>query len=212
MEEDVKQRIIDRVGIIPEQVEGTELIIETAVSYSDEGTAKAAYLAACQRMIQVNQWSEIIDGITAKFQLHTDAGEPVDGIAKKDLLIQVDLPAPGTLLGRGYDWVHIEEYAEGQTALTEFKAFRVRPTYNPTQKEEGIAHFYAPTATVTWVLYREHETVHCIIFDRNLQPNTEESGSHWVDLVRNSVLGTAAAGGMSKVQWEKLVKAILQDV
>lgn len=209
MEEELMQKIIKEVGIVPEQVEGNELIIHTTVQYPDAGSARSAYLSACQRLMQVNRWAEYMDSITATFQLCTSEGEPVETTAQEGLFIQVDLPAPGTLLGRGYDWVRIEAYNEGKTALSDFMAFRVRPTYNPRSKEEGIAHFYGPKATVTWVVYRDNDTNYCVIFDRNLTPNMERSCNYFVDLVRNTAIGAAAAGGMSKVQWEKMVQAIL---
>ncbi len=193
--------------MIPPQHEGTALEARSSQEFQDSDTAKMAYLKARQRLLDVNHWSRYIDGITAVFQLMNQNNEPVEGIAEKGLLIRVDIPGPGTSTGDGYDWVIIDDLEEGSTAELDYLAFRVKPTENPSKEDAQTAHFFSAGSSGTFVLCRENKNVTCTVYDRNLKANTALTGN-LSDIVRNTFVGTAAARGMSGIQWQKLVDSV----
>lgn len=195
--------------IIPAQYEGRALEAQSSRQFQDADAAKMAYLRARQRLLQVNRWAPHIEGITAVFQLADQDGEPVEGMAQKGMMIRVDIPGPGTSAGDGYDWVVIDDMEEGSTEKLDFLAFRVRPAGNPSGREGEIAHFFSAGSSGTFVLLREKNELTCTVYDRNLKPNTEIKGS-LPDRMRNSLVGTTAAMGMSGIQWQKLVDSVLE--
>ncbi len=201
--------------IIPAQYEGRALEAQRSREFQDADAAKMAYLIARQRLLDVNRWAQHIEGITAAFQLTDQDGTPAEGMAGKGLMIRIDIPGPGTSAGDGYDWAVIEDVEEGSTDKLDFLAFRVRPAANPSGenpsgKEGEIAHFFSECSSGTFVLYREKNELTCTIYDRNLKPNTEIKSS-LSDKARNSFVGTTAAMGMSRVQWQKLADSVLED-
>ncbi len=166
------------------------------------------FLRARQRLLEVNNWSRHIEGISAAFQLVNPEGQAVEEMAGKGLTIRIDIPGPGPSAGDGYDWAVIEDMEEGSTDTLDYVAFRVRPTENPSGSTGEAAHFFAAGSSGTFVLYRYRNDLTCTVYDRNLEPSTgEEAG--FTDRVRNSVVGVTAAIGMSGIQWQKLTDAVM---
>ncbi len=208
---DLNRKWIDsEPEIIPAQYEGRALEAQSSRQFQDADAAKMAYLRARQRLLEVNRWAPHIEGVTAVFQLAGQDGEPVEGMAQKGMMIRVDIPGPGTSAGDGYDWVVIDDMEEESTEKLDFLAFRVRPAGNPAGSEGEIAHFFSAGSSGTFVLLREKNELTCTVYDRNLKPNTEMKGS-LPDRMRNSLVGTTAAMGMSGVQWQKLVDSVLEE-
>jgi len=216
MEEFRKKWVDFEPDIVPEQNEGRALEAESTRLYQDSDAAKMAYLKARERLLHVNNWASLVEGVTGEFRLTESSGQMTEETARKGLMIRIDIPGPGTKAGDGYDWVIIEEMEEGSSQELDFLAFRVKPSKKPlgslfsNHGEEGIAHFYDPEASGTFVLYRTTNVVTCTIYDRNLKANTG-AVSRVTDKLRNAVVGTTAAMGISGVQWQKLADAVVED-
>ena len=83
---------------------------------------------------------------------------------------------------------------------------KVRPSEDPVKKE-GVAHFLQNQATSSFIVKRKDTIVTAEVHGRNEKPNT--SAKKVTDKIRNALVGTAATTGISKIQWQKLVKGIL---
>jgi hypothetical protein len=194
---------------IPAQHEGGKKDIEHAVTAVDLDDARKLFVIARNRLLDVNQWHELAGTLSAKFTLTDAEGNEVDRTAEIHDHFKIDLPAPGPVEGKGYDWVYIEaiEDKSDSTGPNESIAIRVRPTSNPREKGENIAHFFNEQATSSFVVERKGKDVTASVFGRNEVPNTETKNV--TDKVRNAVVGLTALLGFSNVQWKALCKGLI---
>jgi hypothetical protein len=159
--------------------------------------------------MNVNHWHEYSGPVTATFRLTDANGKEVDRTAEKGDYFKIKVPAPGPSAGDGYDWVRIEavEDKSNPEGVAEVIAIRVRPAPNPDGKGENVAHFFKDSATSSFVVQRTGNEVKATVHGRNEIPNTETSNI--VDKIRNAVVGTTAIAGIANVQWNNLVKGLI---
>jgi hypothetical protein len=194
---------------LPENKEGSEKNIETTVEATDTENAKRLFQAAKKRLLDVNRWHNICGRSSAEFELTNNKGEHVDSNVNVGDYFKIDIPGVGSLSGKGYDWVKVEEVKE-ETAEendTEYVLVRVRPSDNPTTSDDNVAHFFSDKATSNFVVKREKNVVTAAVYGRNEVPNT--STDNTIDKVRNAVVGTTALAGMSNPQWKTLANALV---
>jgi hypothetical protein len=160
--------------------------------------------------MNVNHWHEYAAPITAIFRLTDSNGDQVNRLAKIGDYIKIDLPAPGHLHGSEYDWVHIETIEEknGSKGFSDSIVMRVRPSANPKEKGENVAHFFKEDATSSFILERKNNQVKAAVYGRNEILNTETPNI--IDKVRNAVVGVSAILGFSNIQWKNLVKGLIE--
>lgn len=195
---------------IPPQREGVQAdIIEMEIA-SDPQEAKLLFLKARERLFDIAHWEAISEGLSASFLL-TDAS----GIRKEDFPepgdhIRINIPGPGSEAGKGYDWVRVELVEDKRSGATdeEWSVMKVRPSEDPTNRE-GVAHFLENQATSSFVIRRKDNTVSAEVHGRNEKPNT--GAKKLTDKIRNALVGTAAAAGVGKIQWQKLAKGLLKN-
>jgi hypothetical protein len=70
-------------------------------------------------------------------------------------------------------------------------------------------HFFEDLATSTFVIERIGNPVTARYYGRNELPNTETSEKK--DIIRNAIVATGAAAGLSELQWSALLKAFLKE-
>lgn len=195
---------------IPPQQEGFSADIIELVTASDIQEAKLLFLKARQRMYDINRWGDISEGLSASFRLTDNNGLPKEDIPNAGDLIMIDIPGPGSSAGEGYDWVRVELVEDERSAGAdeEWSVLKVRPSGSPSNTGD-TAHFFKNSATSTFIVKRKDATVTAEIHGRNETPNT--SASKISDKVRNAIVGSAAASGASKIQWQKLARGLLID-
>src|SRR5688572_31065879 len=200
---DVKEKII------PPQHEGGKKDIDHSVTAADIDDARKLFFIARNRLLQVNEWDKLAGVASAKFILTDSDGNEVHRTAEKGDYFKIDLPGPGSVEGKGFDWVYIEaiEDKSDSTGPYESIGMRVRPSGNPKEKGENVAHFFEDTATSSFVVERHEKEVTAAVFGRNEVPNT--STTKLTDKIRNAVVGITAIAGFSNVQWKNLVKGLI---
>jgi hypothetical protein len=158
----------------------------------------------------VNEWTDHCGALSAGFQLTDDEGEPLKGHAAVDDYIRIDIPGPATSEGRGYDWVRIEKIEQPAIlAPGAISLLQVRPCSNPQAKDTtATAHFLQEHATSTFIIEWGDKEISATVYGRNEVPNTEHPGV--ADKVRNAVVGSLGAIGLSKIQWKALVRGLLE--
>lgn len=196
-------------AIIPRQKEGAKKDIDHTMIAADENDARKLFMIARNRLVNINHWHEYAKPVTAVFKLTDRYGSEVARTVETGDHFRIDLPGPGNTEGGGYDWVRVEaiedkSYPDGPA---EYIAFRVRPTFDPKQQGENVAHFLSNHSTSTFALMRDGREVTAAVFSRNEVSNTETTAI--TDKVRNTVVAATAVMGFSNIQWKNLVKGIL---
>ncbi len=189
---------------VPEQHEGTESNTESVKEFASEQEASAFFTQAAERLKNVNEWHHYAGKLTADFTLTDQNGEPVQRAVQVGDHFRIDIPGPGPATGGGYDWVQVEAIDEKPDVLT----IRVRPATNPQNERHDVAHFFADSATSSFVVVREGRKVKAAVYGRNEKPNVDAEKA--VDKVRNAAVATGAVSGFAKLQWKSLVEGLLK--
>jgi hypothetical protein len=195
---------------VPKQRAGAKKDIEHVVENTDNDSARKLFMIARNRLVNVNQWHEYATGISAAFRLCDQNGDEVNRTAEKGDYFKIDLPGPGSNEGKGFDWARIEKIEDrsDSTGDQEYIGIRVRPTSNPKEKGEDIAHFFKDDSTSSFVIERRGKLVTAAVYGRNEKPNIQTHNV--VDKIRNAVIGATAILGFSNLQWKNLVKGLLK--
>lgn len=194
---------------IPEQQHGSSKDIKKQVIMESQEDAEDLFLLAKERLLNVNEWKNIVDGNSAAFLLTDNYGEPLHRNAHLGDYIQIDIPGPGTITGNAKDWVKIEAitYDDYPDENGESLLIQLRPTAKPGDEDTHTAHFFDDTATSTIQVKRWGKIVAAYYYGRNELPNTNTE--HLVDTVRNIAVATTAILALSSVQWNNLLDGIL---
>src|SRR5687767_2378897 len=200
--------VIENSQAIPPQEEGKQVDIVETIKASNNEEAKLFFRQARQRLFDISTWSQISEGISALFLLTDQHGKEKQGMPARGDHIRIDIPGPGASAGEGYDWVSVEMIDDNPApnSNTEWTIIKVRPSEDPAIKE-GVAHFFDEDATSSFIVKREDDLISAEVHGRNEKPNT--SAENLPDKIRNAVVGIGAVAGFAKIQWQKLVKGLL---
>lgn len=195
--------------IIPGQKTGKAIDASSTIELSKESDAKVFFEEVKERLQNVNQWKDIAGTLSATFQLVDSKGAEVKRKAQKGDYFKIDIPGPGTDSGEGYDWVQIEEVETASSPDGESFGFRVRPTDNPQNRKEDVAHFYSDESTSSFIVERQSNKITASVHDRNTKPNTDADST--IDKIRDAVVGAAGVASFSKIQWKNLTDGLVSD-
>ncbi|MBW8684980.1 hypothetical protein [Chitinophaga rhizophila] len=195
---------------IPVQYTGEETETSSQKVADSEQAAIAIFERAVKRLKQVNEWGNMCGALSSSFQLVDKQGEEINDAANPGMFIRIDIPGPGNSAGKGYDWVSIEQVEEIQLNEQQQLFFiRARPCGHPQQQNAGTAHFLKEEATSSFVVSRDDTQVIATVYGRNEVPNVTADDT--VDKMRNALVGTGGAIGISKLQWKALVNGLLEE-
>ena len=192
--------------LIPEQYVGKETNIEEELSGGNERAAKEMFEESRTRLLNVNRWHDLAGGPSAAFQLTDEKGISVNRAVVEGDYFKIDIPGPGNVEGKGYDWVRVEKIEEEHDEDHDLVLIRVRPAKEPSSGEH-TTHFFTSEATSNFVVERRGSHIKAAVYGRNEKPNTETSNI--VDKTRNTMVALGAFAGFSEIQWKKLVKGLL---
>ena len=194
-------------GLIPSQQVGSQSETASSKDCSDKNECDHLYEVVKQRLFSVNNWHDLAGKLTAVFQLTDENGVEVNRLVQKGDHFRIEIPAPGSQTGDGYDWVRVEEITEEQEQGNKFAAMRVRPAPNPGNDNKDVAHFFTDQATSSFVVKQEGNKLIAAVYGRNEKPNTE--AEKVIDKTRNALVASGAVSGFSKLQWKSLVEGLL---
>jgi hypothetical protein len=188
--------------------DGTQSDIVETIDAADQQEAKLLFLKARERLFDISHWENISEGLSASFYLTDKNGNLKEGFPEKGDHIRIDIPGPGSSAGQGFDWVRVEliEDKRATDRDKEWSIIKVRPSEDPVTME-GVAHFFEDQATSSFIVTREDTKLSAEVHGRNEKPN--KKSKKLADKIRNTVAGTLATAGIAKIQWEKLVKGLL---
>lgn len=195
---------------VPAQEKGEETETPAAVDAPTEQEAMQLFSKARERLLNVSHWADLCGPLSASFLLTDEKGNAVNGLAAPGHYIKIDIPGPGSREGKGYDWVRVEK-TEHHHVSENYELFllQARPSTNPQEKgSKEIAHFLEEEATSSFVIERDRQHVRAIVYGRNEVPNT--SVKRVADKIRNAIIGSSGAIGLSKLQWIALANGLLR--
>jgi len=198
--------------IIPEQETGKETNTEFTLSALTREEAQKIYKAASNRLLDINNWEKLCGIATADFQLTDKLGTEIKRNAAEGDHFKIDIPGPGSIEGRGFDWVRIEKIEEKIDCDKDFESLsmRVRPAPNPKTSGNEVAHFFNEHATSSFIVERHGSSVKAGVYGRNEKPNTIIK--NLVDKARNALIAASALAGISSIQWQHLSKGLLENI
>lgn len=199
----------DSRKIVPAQQRGVETNAEYSYRAGTTDEAMVVFQNACERLFNVNSWDKYSGKVSAIFRVTDETGKETNGMVKKGYYFKIDIPGPGSITGSGYDWVKIEKIDASSNNREDWEsiAMRVRPSPNPKNGNDDVAHFFNDDATSNFVVRREGLVITASVYGRNEIPNTKVHNV--IDKTRNAAIGLTAVSGISSFQWNNLVKGIV---
>jgi hypothetical protein len=197
--------------LVPDQQGGGSADLREVRTLPTNSAAEQVFRLAVTRMLHPACWSEIAGELGVDFQQTDSSANTIDTAVKSGDFIRIDLPGPGSKLGRGYDWAMVlatkDEYqgSPGQR----YAALEVMASPRPGSQSDDAAHFFEKGASSSFELFWKGQTVEARYSGRNeIANNSTESV---VDNVRNTVVASTARMGLSELQWKLLLAAFLKD-
>lgn len=195
-------------AFLPVHHKGAQTDIVASVKCNTESAARLLFETARKRLFNVNEWQQYAGKATAAFSLLDSSAVKVQRPAQEHDYFKIDIPGPGSIAGKGYDFVRVECITQKEEKDFSIALIQVRPCANPEDKsDQSIAHFFTDEATSSFIVLRKGNTVEAHVHGRNEIPNTQSD--NMIDTTRNAIIGTTAAAGISSVQWKALVNGLL---
>lgn len=196
--------------LVPTQKKGQRNDVKKSVMCKTSSEAKEFFKIIKQRLLNVNRWQTYAGKMSANFKLCDAAGNEVNRRVRRNDYFKIDIPGPGTVEGKGFDWAKVEAIEELTTDKEEYIAIRARAAKNPKNNDTNIAHFFSKDAISSFIIHRRGRKILIGIYGRNETPNTDTN--NLIDKTRNAIIGVVAASIFSKVQWESLINGFLQKM
>jgi hypothetical protein len=195
---------------IPPQREGIKTDTVSSIKHKSQKEAVEHFLIVKARLFSISEWDKVCGKASATFNLTDAAGIPVTRKPVPGDHIRIDLPAPKTDDGEGYEWVVIEQVDDQSNSSTdeEYLSIKVHPADSPLNNKKAIAHFFEPQTSSTFVVKRSGLTIQAEVHGRNEMPNTH-TDSVW-GRIRNLFVAVGAMLGVSKLQWKSLVEGLIR--
>jgi hypothetical protein len=196
-------------SLIPVNTLGKALDLESSVTENSVQEAITTFKRTCKRLLNPPVWQELSGSVSASFHLESPVQTRTNRLAEVNDYLKIDIPGPGPVAGKGYDWVQVENIAENaDPSADQSYGMTLKASPNPDAPEQGVAHFFSAGATSTFIIKRNGNTVTASYHGRNEMPNTKKAS--FADKIRNSLIAAGALAGLSEIQWMALLKGLLK--
>ena len=197
-------------SLTSEQQVGVQKNASETVEFDNWEAAQQFFQVARKRLLDVNNWQNITDGLSSTFIVRDALGQSVGHrFPEVGDYFQIDMPGPGNVAGDGHNWVVVEAVEDRSDAGGDRTSIRVRPAASPLNDQPDVAHFLDAAATSTFTVCRVGKSVTAEVHSRNEMSNTKTESL--LDKVRNVVAAVGAWLGFADVQWKNLAKALVDQ-
>lgn len=196
---------------IPHQVEGAYHDTEKTKDLGPLEICDIKYRMLKANFLAVNYWKDFGGKGSAEFKLYdSDGNFKTDRPTEGDFM-RIDIPGPGDLKAKGYDWVRIisltnefclEDELECLTMITQ-------PSEKPGDRSGHIAHFYSKRSTASFRVAKGKDFVRVGIYGRNELSNISDSG--FFGRIRNFFIASAGFVQLTKLQWSGLADGLINS-
>lgn len=194
---------------VPIQKKGSYHDTESKKKYVAPERVDQVFSTLRERLMLINNWKSYCGEGFADFKLFDSKGEMINRYPLIGDYIRIDIPGPGTVEAKGFDWVEIVDLFEEQThgICLDFVMMTCRPSKSPQDKtSEHIVHFYSDQATSTFGIFKGRDFIQAGIYGRNETPNMD---AQFLDKARNLLIAAGGMIGVSKIEWKTLVNGLL---
>lgn len=198
---------------LPKQYKGEQTDNAKVIEYPSSDKAKESYKKIKDKLLDINNWQQIAEGISGDFILTDEQGNDKSQEIHVGDFIKIKLPAPSTNSGEGFDWVKVVDFQTGLDYDTdsEYLFFTIRPSQNPTTPDNNIAHFYTDESSNTFLVLREKDKITVGVHGRNEVGNKNKKADGIVDKIRNELIAIGAIFGMADSQWQHLIDGLIAE-
>lgn len=195
--------------LIPKQCKGGQMDAVANCSLNSATEAVSFFEVVKNRLLNVNDWDEVCQAPSSTFRLLNAKNQRLERLAQVGDFIRINIPGPGTKLGKGFDWVTIESIDERFLPDGELLSMTVRPCSHPLHPDGITAHFFSASATSTFQVRRLNDSVSAAVHGRNELANTHFGNVF--DKIRNWMVAFGAKLGFSYPQWKLLVEGLIRQ-
>ncbi len=195
---------------VPEHTGGGYHDTESYRCFENEADAQPRFALLQQRFLNINCWEKYAGEGSASFSLYDFDGRAVDRPPVQGDYICIDIPGPGNIEAKGYDWVQVKKISRDFLKEDEKENLLMKcaPSIDPTQPgHTNIAHFYSEAATSTFMISRTEKCIYACIYGRNERPNFRNAGVP--DKLRNGLIAVSAIVGVAKIEWKALTEGMV---
>ncbi|HEY1009185.1 MAG TPA: hypothetical protein VGE58_03685 [Daejeonella sp.] len=199
-----------RDKLVPKHIEGKQTDLSHTKRFETMEEAKDCFWRACKRLQNPSIWHDLCGTLSPSFQLIGKDGDQANRLVMKGDYFRIQLPAFGNSIGDGFDWVVVEAIESNCNRESDEEAFgiRIRASQNPNSPSNDTAHFFQDKATSTYIIHRKLNEVTAYYSGRNEITNNDTG--KLMDNVRNSLIATGGFVGLSELQWNALLHALLE--
>lgn len=200
--------IFDR--IVPSEFRGKQTELNSSLSLETNEIAAERFKYISSILLSPNHWQDLCGKLSPKFTLVDSSGNQLERLAAVGDYIQINLPGPSSSNGDGFDWVKVDaiEWGSGDSS-NQSVGIRIRPCSNPLNDEEEVAHFFEPSATGTYILHQENNTITAYYYGKN--EVTNKSTDKMLDNIRNTLVASVGILGVSEIQWKIFITKLLEQ-
>ncbi len=193
---------------VPYQVKGAYHDTESKKEFSSPEETVRHFEILKDRFFSVNRWKDFCGGWSADFKLYDSSGSYVDRMPKVGDYMRIDIPGPGDLRAKGYDWVEIVKI-DNQHYEHELERYLIicRPSRIPNSKSDHIAHFFARKSSSNFVIYRGENWIKAGVYGRNEIPNFSKTG--FFGKIRNFFIFLGGSLKLTKIQWKSMTEGLI---
>lgn len=162
-----------------------------------------------KRFFSINEWKLFSGDISADFKHFNPEGEPVKRFPEKGDFIRINLSGLESEVKKQadhFDWVKIVNISHHNINYGESYLIICRPSTVPNKPNGYIEHFYASTATSSFIITKGKDFIKAGIHGRNESSNFNAS---FFDKIRNIFIAVGGMLGIAKIQWKFLADGLL---
>ena len=201
---------MDNILFLPPKISGKHVDLDYEYTAASAPVAEKIYALARKYLLQPALWHDLAGRGSAAFKPVSAGGERKRSLLTLNDYVSIDIPGPGSRLGEGLDWTQAKKIQDGVVpGAEESFGLTLVACANPGKREADSAHFFKIGASSSFVLQRSGNVLRISYHGRNEIPNLDTESV--IDNIRNAVVATGAAAGLSELQWTVLIRGLLDE-
>ena len=195
---------------IPIHIKGAYHDTENSKNIATRENCDRTFALLKENFLAVNHWKDFAGSGSADFRLFDTNGNQKHGLPVEGDFMRINIPGPGDLKSKGYDWVRIIKLTDEFRLEDELECITMitQPSEKPGDSSGHIAHFYSEKSTASFRIARGKDFVRVGIYGRNELTNNSNSG--FFGRIRNFFIASGGFLQLTKMQWASLAEGLIK--